>query len=88
MSSNDRKAFIVGLRDLPEDACIEIFSQDWGDTSGLIAYGWNLYGILFSDCTSSNNLQCAKDGLMSVDKAMNICQSVEVDEREIVFKFY
>ncbi|MBR2137149.1 MAG: hypothetical protein IJ852_04220 [Alphaproteobacteria bacterium] len=73
----DNKSFVISLTDIPEDACIEILSQDWGDSSGLIAYGsiWNIGNYSFSrtSCTSDHMTQCAKDGPMTVDKAMSTC---------------
>lgn len=74
----DNRAFLVALYGIPEDACIEILTQDWGDSTGLISYGTDFTTAsgAASNCTSSPNHQCGKDGPMSVTKAMNICHSV------------
>lgn len=40
-STSDKKAFVVAFYNIPEDACIELATQDWGAAtgSGLIAVG-------------------------------------------------
>ncbi|MBR2136335.1 MAG: hypothetical protein IJ852_00035 [Alphaproteobacteria bacterium] len=91
----DNKSFVISLTDIPEDACIEILSQDWGDSSGLIAYGATNHlmhaGLLEhihvsrTSCRSNNNTQCAKDGQMTVSKAMSSCSN---SVNFIYWKFY
>ena len=88
----DNKSFVISLSGIPEDACIEILSQDWGDTSGLIFYGgteWDLFhvghfGASRSSCTSGQYIQCRKDGTMTVEKAMSMCGS----SNSIFWNFY
>ena len=41
INSDDRKAFVIRMFDVPEEACVELLTQDWGvgSSSGLIAVG-------------------------------------------------
>ena len=90
-TSRDNKAFSISLYSVPEDACIEILTQDWGDSSGLIVYGFDISGTNSAPgCTNSEQLrQCAKDGPMSVSKAMQICEQLpEESNYTIGWKFY
>ena len=45
--SSDDKAFIVSYHDIPEEACIELATQDWGSdvSSGLVEVQLNSGGI-------------------------------------------
>jgi type II secretory pathway pseudopilin PulG len=55
----DDKAFAIVLYDVPEDACIELLTMDWGSTtSGLIAVGinnntWDTYAL--EGCSGSSS---------------------------------
>ena len=41
VNSDDRKAFVIWMYGVPEEACVELLTQDWGvgSSSGLIAVG-------------------------------------------------
>lgn len=79
-SSGDNKAFYIRTGVIPQEACVELATMDWGSgsSSGLIvvyvdsssasSVGTPLYG-----CSSGGSYTCAKDGVMSVDKAVSLC---------------
>ena len=81
----DDKAFIIRLTGIPQEACIELLTQDWGSsTSGLIAlgYGGEIYSATIG-CRDGTFMVCANSGVMSVDKAISVCTYSEV-----LLKFY
>lgn len=99
-TENDGKAFILQFRNIPQEACIEIATQDWqaslgviamrirgssnGDTSNFIR---NAYiGTCISDYQTGAGRICASDMPMSVDKAVLTCNSPE--NNVISWKFY
>lgn len=71
------KAFYVQLNQIPEDACVELLSQDWGDATGLISYGTGSRGGDYFGCTRGNNANapyaCGGDGVMTMSAIMAAC---------------
>ena len=74
---SDAKAFYIGMGSLPQEACIELLTQDWGSgsSSGLIAVGRaSIWAALYncSDLGSNSNpyYRCAKNGVIPVDTAL------------------
>ena len=95
-SGGDKKAFVIYLSNLPEEACIELATQDWGSdaSSGLI--GISIYSSPVIDsydygCVGNQNVACAgsfDSGIpeipMPVDRAVDACSS----NRGLALKFY
>lgn len=77
-STGDKKAFLIELQGVPQEACVELLSQDWGvgASSGLIAVGgvWNDGPYLATyGCSSGTSYVCPSSGVMPIDKAISIC---------------
>ena len=87
MWNNDNKAFNITIDNIPQEACIELLTQDWGSGSsaGLIGLGHDLYGLMYGSMGSGYAHGAAR-GIMPVDKAMNICSSNTYNY--IQWKFY
>ena len=75
--SDDNKAFIIHYSDIPQEACIELLTMDWGSGSGsgLIAVGTNVgTGDAYYGCRGqAGGAWCASDGVMPVDTAIDFC---------------
>ena len=79
----------VAYYGVPDDACIELMSQDWGDSEGLIAvgiaFGTQVFEIAQNpSCPASNDWQCTKNGPMSLQRAIDLCE--QYDEFTFTFK--
>ena len=90
-SLTDSRAFVIYSYNIPQEACIEILTQDWGTgtTSGLIAFGaadTSTANALFGCSNDSGGTRCSKAGVMSVAQAVGICTN-EVSNG-IMWKFY
>ena len=88
---SDNKAFQITLDGVPQEACIELLTQDWGggSSSGLIAVGDAMNGATFAlyGCSSHGYYyNCAGEGVMSVDKAIMACSSQTYNY--VAWKFY
>ena len=97
LSGSDMKAFAITYYGLPEEACIELATQDWGSdtSSGLIAIGVNSYDHTqvylgcdgyFADgyayaCSGGSRVSTP----MPVDLAVDSCNG---GNNKIYFKFY
>ena len=77
MAGNDFKAFVIDFWDLPQEACIELLTMDWGSGSGsgLISIAYDTGDSTYYGCTGGNTYTCAGDGVMPVDKAVSLCSS-------------
>ena len=92
-SSNDHKAFMVSYYNVPDEACIELVTQDWGDnsSSGLIAISVNYPSSAdgsFLGVSCQSNTACPHDSNtypMPVDKAVDYCSRTS---NSIHWKFY
>ena len=77
---NDNKAFNITLTGLPEEACIELATQDWGSgsSSGLIYVG---VGYVSSDIYISENCDgySAPDGKMACPNGKTVSTPMSVD---------
>jgi Tfp pilus assembly protein PilE len=94
----DNKAFVVTYNGIPQEACIDLATIDWGTGSGggLVALGVNkAVDTMTTDATSADaeNLQCKGDdvicggnAVMEVDKAVAACTAG--DTNYLSFKFY
>ena len=86
--SGDSKAFVVRLFNIPEEACVELLTRDWGSGSsaGLIAVGGggSAYDAYIGE-RSRRDVTFAEEGVMSVDKAIQICGQYASD---LSWKFY
>ena len=100
-SRSDYKAFVIGFYGLPDEACIELATQDWGDgtNSGLIAVGIQAGGTAYAaakwdgcDGESYNGSYIAACsggstlGIpMPIDVAVEVCQG---NNNTVSWKFY
>ena len=88
-SLGDTKAFIIGYGGIPQEACIDILTQNWGtgSSSGLIAFGDDsgIY-VAYLGCNGSEVYTCADDGVMDVVKAVSTCDSTT--NNRVDWKFY
>ena len=93
-STTDTKAFRFSLYGLPQEACIDIATQDWSSNSGgsvieLVINSTSSPGSTASqyigNCTSTANDFCANDMPISIDKAVTACDR---DNNFIDIKFY
>lgn len=87
VTGNDNKAFSIALYGLPQEACIELMTMDWGQgaSSGLIVYGKDHWSGYYG-CSGNSNYTCPSDGIMPVDKAISVCAGS--DSNYIGWKFY
>ena len=94
------KAFIIELGSIPQDACVDLASQDWNSSSGtgLIAFAVNnsdaVAGAYQDTCVSANAsgntqgsgaLTCVSDMPMTVGNAASSCNG---SDNTLSFKFY
>ena len=93
-NTDDRKAFAIGFHNIPQEACIDLATQDWGSgsSSGLIAVAAgqgtvaNVENALYG-CTGGNNgYTCASEGVMPIDKAVSLCSNPT--NNVVAWKFY
>ena len=86
ISNNDNKASGFVLWDVPQEACIELLTQDWGggSSSGLISFGNAEATFAVYGCTGTSNYTCANEGVMPVNKAISICSG----QNGVGWKFY
>ena len=89
-SNSDQKAFTIWYWGLPQEACIELLTQDWGSgsSSGLIAIGRDSEPAYqaFYGCRGTSDYFCANDGVMPVDKAISLC--TRASNGNMQWKFY
>ena len=87
-SLNDNKAFII-YTEVPQEACIELLTRDWGSgsSSGLIGIGTGVWQVVYGCTASTGTYHCADAGVMSVDIAIKICSSITNNDK-LGWKFY
>ena len=90
-SSDSSKAFVIRVGGIPQEACVELATQDWGSgaSSGLIAIKVSSLSsdlTAYYGCTGTSSYTCAGDGVMPVDKAVSLCSSPT--NNWIHWKFY
>ena len=91
----DKKAFLIIAYGVPEEACIELLTQDWGSdaNSGLVAVGLSMVsgesGLLGCSGNSTYGVACPGGSEVSVpmpvDIAVNICSG---GNNQLEWKFY
>ena len=93
-AADDNKAFTITLTGLPEQACMELATYDWGSgsSSGLISLSVGVGvsdGLLFgcsSDIISTDYVNiCAANMPMSVSTAASVCSG---DDSKLSLKFF
>ena len=83
---DNAKAFSLNYLGLPEDACIDLLTQDWG-TTDLIAAGVDSQITSTQGCTGEKTTHVCNDQLpVSVDKAMDFC-ATQNDSKGVILKF-
>ena len=100
-AGDTNKAFVLTYSGIPEEACVDLATLDWGTGSGggLVALGINqaanaIDGISTDGagekhtgaCAAGNGVICGGDAVMSVTDAVSACN--KTDGNEIQFKFY
>ena len=94
-TGSDNKAFVLTYKGIPQEACIDLATIDWGTGSGggLVALGVNsdITSKVTSTsdtnkCTSGNGIICGGDAVMSVTNAVTAC--TDVNNNILYFKFY
>ncbi len=98
----DKKAFILAMGEIPDEACIELITQDWGSdtSSGLVAVGSvnaspnaalgdSSYEI-YKGCSGNSYYACPNGSSvsvpMSVDRAVELCDRNGYNT--LVLKYY
>ncbi|MBR2136600.1 MAG: hypothetical protein IJ852_01395 [Alphaproteobacteria bacterium] len=83
---DNAKAFSLNYLGLPEDACIDLLTQDWG-TTDLIAAGVDSQISSTQGCTGDKGSHVCNNQLpVSVDKAMTLCEQ-QTDSKGVILKF-
>ena len=90
--AGDKKGFFISLYDVPEEACIELVTQDWGSdaSSGLIAVSVNngASRALLGCSGSSSGLACSGGSIVSVPMPVDIAVDACSNSEYISLKFY
>ena len=99
--ADSNKAFVLTYSGIPEEACVDLATLDWGTGSGggLVVLGVNqtantIDGISTDGtgaqstgkCAAGNGIICGGNAVMSVTDAVTACS--KTDGNEIQFKFY
>ena len=95
-NETDKKAFVIKYTQIPQEACIDLATIDWGTGSGggLVALGVNTdVDTMVTDGTAAGGDNCTGDkvicggsAVMEVDKAVAACN--ETDGNFLSLKFY
>ncbi|MBR2300176.1 MAG: hypothetical protein IJ870_06375 [Alphaproteobacteria bacterium] len=86
----DGKAFSIHYLGLPEDACIDVLTQDWGGASaGLIAAGVDSSISSTYGCTGDQGSHvCSNQMPVTVQKAMDLCSTMNDSQNKgVILKF-
>lgn len=88
MYSGDNKAFAISADTIPQEACVEILTQDWGSgtSSGLIALGGSTVTDKYYGCADRGSTQCVAAGVMSVGDAIAFCSNAT--NNTLYWKFF
>ncbi|MBR2137160.1 MAG: hypothetical protein IJ852_04275 [Alphaproteobacteria bacterium] len=87
-SSSDKKAFYIQITNVPDDACVELLSQEWGDATSLISYGIGNNATSFgsaNSCSDSGSLRCGKNGVMEMGTVISACDG---NNNTLTWSFY
>lgn len=92
----DNKAFAIELNSLPEEACMELSTYDWGSgsSSGLIALNINDASArvfnYYAGCNGDNKTACPQGSTSSVPMSVSIAADAcaSGDNNHIALKFY
>ena len=100
-NSGDNKAFMLVYNGIPEEACVDLATLDWGTGSGggLVALGVNTSvkasnagsctgqsGEAATSSASGKAIVCGGSAVMTVDNAVKACS--KTDGNVLYFKFY
>ncbi|MBR2137268.1 MAG: hypothetical protein IJ852_04850 [Alphaproteobacteria bacterium] len=86
----DAKAFSINYLGLPEDACIDVLTQDWGGASaGLIAAGVDSTISSTYGCTGDKGSHvCSNQMPVTVQKAIDLCATMnDSQSKGVILKF-
>ena len=97
--NDSNKAFVISYAGIPEEACVDLATLDWGTGSGggLVALGVNQDVSTFTTDGEDTNrcaklaetntkIVCGGSAVMSVTNAVSSCTGV--DDNKLYFKFY
>lgn len=89
VASEDDKAFLITLNDVPKEACIELSVIDWGSSagSGLVAMGTVDPSAVYTaaDSCATGDGQACPERPMDPGEAINGCAA---DTNTMYWKFY
>ena len=92
-TSNDNKAFVITYTNIPQEACVDLATQDWGagTSSGMVAISINDSSIDSTYTSSSGSAKIAVPGSsnpvpMKVSSAVSACSNAQ--NNTIYWKFY
>lgn len=88
--NGDNKAFYIEITSVPDDACVELLSQEWGDATSLISYGIGGGGSannFVNNCNAGDNAtwRCGTQGVMTMTQIMNACAG---NDNQITWNFF
>ena len=84
-TNSDNKSFVIGFHGLPDEACIELATQDWGSdtSSGLIAVGISAAGsgsfLKWIEGTSTGYDNGAGGGAVAVPNGTRLSTPLPID---------
>ena len=92
----DAKAFVVAFTNIPEEACMDLATQDWGSASGSGLIEANVVNKVenttlstfqekIAACSAGNGIACGGKGPMTAANAAAVCDG---DENALLLKFY
>ncbi|MBQ4399784.1 MAG: hypothetical protein II830_00655 [Alphaproteobacteria bacterium] len=96
--AGDKQSFIIGVLNIPQEACIELATRNWSSSQGLLGmrvYGKEIYPYGLRDsysytCTSKYSdgdmLVCPKDIPVTIDHATTACSTE--GSNSLYWKFY
>lgn len=88
-NSGDKKAFVIIYKNVTEDSCIELATQDWGGgaSSGLVAVCVNT-DVSSVTLGGENVTGCSLGKSMSVLDASRLCTKKNTGLNDMYWKFY
>ncbi len=92
----DAKAFVVAFTNIPEEACMDLATQDWGSASGSGLIEANVVKTVgdstlstfqkkVTACSAGDGIACGGKGPMTAANAAAICDG---DANALLLKFY
>jgi type II secretory pathway pseudopilin PulG len=97
-ASNDGKAFVLNIFNIPQEACIEILTRDWQSSLGIVmirvrgsassvAGPNNIYSdSCTTEYTAGGGVFCANDIPLTVEQAVAVCDTE--NSNQFAWKFY